>query len=66
MNYIASGFEMQQKFETLTEAKDAAEFAPWADGRVWEVEENFTGDPRLGGALLEAVFIDGEGWSLNA
>jgi len=43
MMYYVSGEEMQQGFETLAAAMEAAKLAPWADGRVYAHPEEISG-----------------------
>jgi hypothetical protein len=50
--FVATGDEMQQAFASLQDAQQAAQNAPWADGRVFRHDcrpEDFSGLGEIGG-----------------
>lgn len=46
--FVVSGANHQMEFMDFDLAKQSAQSAPWADGRVWAVPVDFSGDPALG------------------
>jgi len=50
--YAASGTDMQHVTKNVLEAMEAAERAPWADGRVWLHFEEPMGYAEIGGYLV--------------
>ena len=51
--YIATGSDMQGKYDTFNEARQAADYAPWADGRVYcHNRINFCGSGENGGVQV--------------
>lgn len=53
--YVASGDTMQLAFDSLPEAINAARYAPWSNGEVYEhacAVTDFVGFAELGGTLI--------------